>query len=189
MKVQDTLETTLKYLEIGHRLHMLVIYSITHTVINRSHEEHMNQAHAKYLLHWKPEWTWGHHAHLVEVKYKLRGSGSYSVKSPVDLMRLLGNADRHLNRDYKSKNALRALLDEFPLIHCLTASLLPFLDGTQIGVDDEQRALAKRHLEENSEWQEFFTPADDVDDSQSRQNWVMLAGGSRHAEEILNMGW
>jgi len=94
-------------------------------------------------------------------------------------MRLLGNADRHLNGHYKSMTPLRALLDECPLIHCLTASLLPFLDSTQIGVDDEQRALAEKHLEKNPKWQEFFTPANDVDDSQCRQNWVMLAGGSR----------
>ena len=39
MKVQDTLETTLKYLQIGHKMDMLVMYTITHTVINRSHEE------------------------------------------------------------------------------------------------------------------------------------------------------
>ena len=123
--------------------------------------------------------TWGHHAQLAEVRNSLRNPDSYSVESPVDLMCLLGNADRHLNGHYKSMTPLRALLDEFPLIHCLTASLLPFLDGTQIGVDDEQRALAKKHLKENPGWQEFFTPADDVDDSQCRQNWVMLAGGSR----------
>ena len=159
MKVQDTLESTLEYLGLSRRLHMLVVYSITHTVINRSQEEHMSQAHARYLLQWNPEWTWGHHAHLVEVRNKLKCAGSYSVKSPVDLMRLLGNADRHLNRSYKRKNALRALLDEFPLIHCLTASLLPFLDDDQVGVDDEQRALARKHLEENPGWHKFFTPA------------------------------
>ena len=107
------------------------------------------------------------------------------MENPVDLMRLLGNADRHLNGHYKSMTPLRALLDECPLIHCLTASLLPFLDGTQIGVDDEQRALAKKHLEENPEWQEFFTPADDVDDSQAsgcmaaNSTNSVMTGGSR----------
>ena len=117
-------------------------------------------------------------AQLAEVRNSLRNPDLYSVESPVDLMRLLGNADRHLNGHYKSMTPLRALLDEFPLIHCLTASLLPFLDGAQIGVDDEQRALAEKHLEENPKWREFFTPAR-VDDSQCRQSWVMLAGGSR----------
>ena len=74
----------------------------------------------------------GHHAKLAEVRNSLRNPDSYSVESPVDLMRLLGNADRHLNGHYKSMTPLIALLDasEFPLIHCLTASLLPFLDGT-----------------------------------------------------------
>ena len=125
---------------------MLVMYTITHAVINRSHEEHMGQDHARQLLQCKHGWTWGHHAQLAEVRNSLRNPDSYSVESPVDLMRLLGNADRHLNGHYKSMTPLRALLDECPLIHCLTASLLPFLDSTQIGVDDEQRALAERNI-------------------------------------------
>ena len=67
----------------------------------------------------------------------------------MDLMRLLGNADRHLNSHFKGMTPLKALLEEFHLIHCLTVSLLPFLDGTQIGVNNEQRALAEKHLERN----------------------------------------
>ena len=73
-------------------------------------------------------------------------------------MRMLGNADRHFNGLFKGITPLRALLDEFPPIHCLTASLIPFLDSDQLGVDEEQRALAKKHLEDNPEWREFFHP-------------------------------
>ena len=72
-------------------------------------------------------------------------------------MRTLGSsADRHLNSQFKGRTPLEALLEEFPLIHCLTASLLSFLDDAQIGVDDEKRALAEKHLERNPEWQAFF---------------------------------
>ena len=41
-------------------------------------------------------------------------------------------------------------------IHCLIASLLPFLDAAQIGVDDEKRALTEKHVERNPEWQALF---------------------------------
>ena len=92
----------------------------------------------------------------MKMKNALRGQ--YSVWSPVDLMRMLGNADRHLNGRFKGTTPLRALLDEFPQIHCLTASLIPFLDSDQIGVDEEQRTLAKKHLENNPRWKEFFHP-------------------------------
>ena len=64
------------------------MYTITHTVINRSHEEHMDQEHGKRLLKWKQGWTWGHHAHLAQVRNNLRNPSSYSVESLVDLMRL-----------------------------------------------------------------------------------------------------
>ena len=87
--------------------------------------------------------------HLVEVRNGLNNPSRYSVESPLDLMRMLGNTDRHLNSHFKGVTPLRALLDELPLIHCLTASLLPFLDSSQIGVDDKQRAFAKKHLEDN----------------------------------------
>ena len=78
--------------------------------------------------------------------------------SPVDLMRLLGNADRHLNGLFEGTTPLRALLDEFPQIHCMTATLIPFLDNDQIGVNDEQRTLAREYLKDNPKWREFFHP-------------------------------
>jgi hypothetical protein len=153
-KVEDTIESTIEYLRLGHKVDMLTMFSITHTVINRSQEEKMDHGHGKQLLGWQQGWTWGHHAHLMEMKNALKGQ--YSVWSPVDLMRMLGNADRHLNGLFKGTTPLRALLDEFPQIHCLTASLIPFLDSDQIGVDEEQRTLAKKHLENNPRWKEFF---------------------------------
>ena len=58
MKVQDTIETTLKYLQIGHKMDMLVMYTITHAVINRSQEERMDQDYARQLLQWKQGCTW-----------------------------------------------------------------------------------------------------------------------------------
>ena len=77
--------------------------------------------------------------------------------SPVDLMRMLGNADRHLNSLFEGITPLQALLDEFPTILCLAASLIPHMNSSQLGVNDEQRALAKQHLKDNPEWREFFT--------------------------------
>ena len=149
MKVQDTIQSAIKYLQISHKMDMLIMYTITHAVINRSHEEHMDQDHGKRLLGWEQGWTWSHHVRLMEVGNGLNNPSRYSVESPVDLMRMLGNADRHVNNHFKGVTPLKALLDEFPLIHCLTASLLPFLDSSQLGVDNEQRALAKKHLGDN----------------------------------------
>ena len=116
----------------------------------------MGQAHGKQLLKWEHGRTWDHHTHIVQVRNSLRNPGSYSVESPMDLMRILGNADRHLNNHFKGRTSLEALLEEFSLIHCLTASLIPFLEDAQIGVDDEKRALAEKYLERNPEWQAFF---------------------------------
>ena len=155
MKVQDTIQLAIKYLQLSHKMDMLTMCTITHAVINRSQEENMDQEYGKHLLGWGQGWTWGHHARLVEARNGLINPSRYSVESPVDLMRMLGNADRHLNSHFKGVTPLRALLDEFPLIHCLTASLLPSLDSNQLGVDEEQRALAKKHLEGNPEWREF----------------------------------
>ena len=118
----------------------------------------MDQGRGKQLLGWKQGWTWGNHTRLVEMKNILKGSWNYSVRSPVDLMRMLRNADRHLNGHFKGITPLQALLDEFPPIHCLTASLIPFMNSDQLGVNDEQRALARQHLEDNPEWREFFHP-------------------------------
>ena len=132
------------------------MYATTHTVINRSHEEKMDHEHGKQLLAWQQDWTWSHHARLVEMKEALQGQ--YSMCSPVDLMRLLGNADRHLNGLFEGTTPLRALLDEFPQIHCMTATLIPFLENDQIGVNDEQRMLARKYLEDNPKWREFFHP-------------------------------
>ena len=98
----------------------------------------------------------GHHTHLVQVRNSLRNPGSSSVESPLDLMRMLGNADRYLNNRFKGRTSLEALLEEFPVIYYLTASLLPFLDDAHIGVDDEKRALAEKHLERDPEWQALF---------------------------------
>ena len=92
------------------------------------------------------------------VKDRLIRPGGYSVNSPVDLMRMLGNADRHLNSLFMGNTPLRALLEEFPAIHCVTASLIPFLNRDQLGVNDEQRALAQRHLQDNP--LSFFIPAE-----------------------------
>ena len=149
MKVDDTIQSAIKCLQLSHKVDMLTMCAITHAVINRSQEENMDQEHGKHLLGWEQGWTWGHHAHLVEVKDGLKRPWWYSVGSPVDLMRMLGNADRHLNSLFKGTTPLSALLDEFPPIHCMTASLIPFLDSDQLGVDEEQRALAKKHLEDN----------------------------------------
>ena len=80
---------------------MLVMYTITHAVINRSHEERMGQENGKQLLKWEQGWPWGHHAHLVQMRDSLKKLNSYSVESLVDLMRTLGNADRHLNSQFK----------------------------------------------------------------------------------------
>ena len=106
------------------------------------------------------------------VKSKLTCSWSYSVKSPVDLMGLLGNAGRHLGRFYLHVTPpkalltctqltlhvtpLTALLRRYPPLHCLTASLLPHLNGDEIGVDDQQRAVAAKHLEDNPTWKSIF---------------------------------
>ena len=132
------------------------MYTVTQAVINRSHEEQMEQWLGSDLLQCGEGWTWGHHKHLIWVKSKLTKPGSYSEESPVDLMRLLGNADRHLARFYLHVTPLKALLDMYPLLHCLTASLLPHLNGDEIGVNDQQRAAAARHLQDNPRWDSFF---------------------------------
>ena len=173
MKVQDTIESAIKCWQIGHRMDMLVMYMITHAVINRSHEERMGQEHGKQLLKWGQGWTWGHHAHFVQMRDNLKKPNSYSVESPVDLLRMLVNADRHLNSQFKGMTPLGALLEEFPLIHCLTASLLPYLGDTQIGVDNEKRALAAWHLKKNPEWQVFFILRDeDTTEKMSSENII-----------------
>ena len=148
-KIADTIESAIECLRLSHKVDMLTMYSTTHTVIiiNSSQEEKMDHRHGEQLLGWQQGWTWGHHAHLVEMKDALQGQ--YSVRSPVDLVRLLGNADRHLNGLFPGTTPLRALLDEFPQIHCMIASLIPFLNRDQLGVNDEQRALAQRHLQDN----------------------------------------
>ena len=78
------------------------------------------------------------------------------MRSPVDLMRLLGNADRHLCRSYLHVTPLKALLDMFPELHCLTASLLPYPESDQIGVSDAQRELASDYLAAFPNWRDFF---------------------------------
>ena len=158
LKVADTAQLSIECLQLRHQLDMLTMRSITHTVINRSQEEKMDQGRGKQLIGWKPGWTWGHHKRLVEMKDFLQGSWYYSVGSPMDLMRMLGNADRHPNSLFKGITPLQALLDEFPPILCLTASLIPFENSSQLGVNDEQRALAKQHLKDNPEWRELFHP-------------------------------
>ena len=100
--------------------------------------------------------VWGHHTHLMQVRNSLRNPGSYSVESPVDLTRMLGNVDRHINSQFKGRTPLETLLEEFPLIHCLTTSLLPLLGVAQIGVNDGKWALSERHREMNPEWQACF---------------------------------
>ena len=47
---------------------MLVMYTISHAVINKSHEEHMDKEHGKQLLKWEQGWAWGHYAHLVQAR-------------------------------------------------------------------------------------------------------------------------
>ena len=152
LRAGDTATTQLLRLE----LNKMVMYTVTQAVINRSHEEQMEQWLGSDLLQCGEGWTWGHHKHLIWVKSKLTKPGSYSEESPVDLMRLLGNADRHLARFYLHVTPLKALLDMYPLLHCLTASLLPHLNGDEIGVNDQQRAAAAKHLEDNPTWKSFF---------------------------------
>ena len=158
MKVDDTVHSAIECLQLRHKVDMLTMYAIIHAMINRSQEEKMDQDQGKRLLGWQQGWTWAHHARLVEVEDGLNRPGGYSVRSPVDLMRMLGNADRHLNNLFKGNTPLRALLEEFPPIHCMTASLIPFLNSDQLGVNNEQRALAQRHLKDNPNWREFFHP-------------------------------
>ena len=50
MKVQDTIQSAIKYLQISHKMDMVIMYTITHAVINKSHEEHIDQEHGKRLL-------------------------------------------------------------------------------------------------------------------------------------------
>lgn len=155
-RVQKTTEATLKHLTLDLEMNMMILYVVTHAVINRSHDERMGQWQCKQLLDCGVDWTWGHHEHLVWVKSNLQMPGSYSVRSPVDLMRLLGNVDRHLCRFYLHVTPLKALLDMFPELHCLTASLLPYLESDQIGVSDSQRELASRYLAACPNWRDFF---------------------------------
>lgn len=77
MKVQDSIESAIKYWQNGHKMDMLTMYMITHTVMFRSHEERMGQAHGKQLLKWEQGWTRGRHTHLVQVRNSLRNPGSY----------------------------------------------------------------------------------------------------------------
>ena len=78
------------------------------------------------------------------------------MNSPVDLMRLLGNADRHLTTFYLHVTPLKALLAIFPALRCLTASLLPHLESDQIGVPGAQRELARKYLAANHNGVDFF---------------------------------
>jgi hypothetical protein len=110
----DTATSELDYLQTRLELDKMMMYTVTQAVINRSHEEKMEQWLGSSLLQCGKGWTWGHHEHLIWVKSKLTCSWSYSVKSPVDLMRLLGNADRHLGRFYLRVTPLKALLDMYP---------------------------------------------------------------------------
>ena len=110
----DTATSELNYLQTRLELNKMMMYTVTQAVINRSHEEKMEQWLGSSLLQCGKRWTWGHHEHLIWVKSKLTCSRSYSVKSPVDLMRLLGNADRHLGRFYLHVTPLKALLDMYP---------------------------------------------------------------------------
>ena len=110
----DTATSELNYLQTRLELNKMMMYTVTQAVINRSHEEKMEQWLGSSLLQCGKGWTWGHHEHLIWVKSKLTCSWSYSVKSPVDLMHLLGNADRHLGRFYLHVTPLKALLDMYP---------------------------------------------------------------------------
>ena len=151
-KARDTATTQLLRLE----LNKMMLYTVTQAVINRSQEEKMERWLGSKLLRCGEGWTWGHHRHLVWVKSKLTKPWFYSEESPVDLMRLLGNADRHCARFYLHVTPLKALLDMYPPLHRLTASLLPHLNEDEIGVNDQQRAAAARHLEDNPSWDSFF---------------------------------
>ena len=110
----DTATSELNYLQTRLELNKMMMYTVTQAVINRSHEEKMEQWLGSSLLQCGKGWTWGHHEHLIWVKSKLTCSRSYSVKSPVDLMRLLGNADHHLGRFYLHVTPLKAMLDMYP---------------------------------------------------------------------------
>ena len=116
----DTATSELNYLQTRLELNKMMMYTVTQAVINRSHEEKMEQWLGSSLLQCGKGWTWGHHEHLIWVKSKLTCSWTYSVESPVDLMRLLGNADRHLGRFYLHVTPLKALLDMYvPSLHCM----------------------------------------------------------------------
>ena len=150
LKVDDTVLSTIECLQLRHKVDMLTMCAITHAVINRSQEEKMDQEQGKHLLEWQQGWTWAHHTRLVEVKDELDRPRGYSVNSPLDLVRMLGNADRDFNSLFKGNTPLRALVDGFPPMYCMIASLIPFLNNDQLGVDEEQRESAQRHLEDNS---------------------------------------
>ena len=102
-------------------------------------------------------WTWRHHKELMWVRERLQRKENYSVYSPVDLMRLLGNADRHVSRLYLHVTAMKALLNAYPELLCLTASLLPDLRVADIGLSDQHRTVAAEYLEQHPGWQRYFT--------------------------------
>ena len=102
-------------------------------------------------------WTCQHQEELMWVKSKLAKKGTCSVKNPVDLTRLLSNADRHASRLYLHVTAMKALLDMYPELICLTASLLPHLGDGEIGLNENQREVAAEHLRKNPDWQKYFT--------------------------------
>ena len=90
MMVQDTFQSAIKYLQISHKLDMLAMHTITRAVINRSHEEHMDQDYGKHLLRWEQGWTWSHHMRLMEARNGLNNPNRYSVENLVDSIHMLG---------------------------------------------------------------------------------------------------
>ena len=153
LTAQTDTTITLQRLTINY----LTLFQVAHTVVNRSQEERTNRHTATHTFGCGDNWTWEHHEELMWVRSRLQRKENYSVKSPVDLMRLLGNADRHVSRLYLHVIAMKALLDTYSELMCLTASLLPHLGDADIGLNQEHREVAANYLQQNPGWQRYFT--------------------------------